>query len=87
MKGVPKNQAKVLFAENNFWGRTLAAISSSTGQILLCDTCVAHLSAMHGHELACVDGPFLKTVAMQIPRALAALVHLCRALRSSPIMI
>ena len=31
MKGVPKNQGKVLFAENNFWGRTLAAISSSTG--------------------------------------------------------
>ena len=32
VKGVPKNQAKVLFVENNFWGRTLAAISSSTGQ-------------------------------------------------------
>ncbi len=31
VKGVPRNQAKVLFAENNFWGRTLAAISSSTG--------------------------------------------------------
>lgn len=31
MKGVPKNQAKVLFAKHNFWGRTLAAISSSTG--------------------------------------------------------
>ncbi|EIE19712.1 ornithine transaminase [Coccomyxa subellipsoidea C-169] len=30
VKGVPKNQAKVLFAEDNFWGRTLAAISSST---------------------------------------------------------
>ena len=31
VKGVPKNQAKVLFAKHNFWGRTLAAISSSTG--------------------------------------------------------
>jgi ornithine--oxo-acid transaminase len=31
VKGVPKNQAKVLFAADNFWGRTLAAISSSTG--------------------------------------------------------
>lgn len=30
VKGVPKNQAKHLFAEGNFWGRTLAAISSST---------------------------------------------------------
>lgn len=30
VKGVAKNQAKILFAEGNFWGRTLAAISSST---------------------------------------------------------
>ncbi|XP_064631110.1 ornithine aminotransferase, mitochondrial-like [Lineus longissimus] len=30
VKKVPKNQAKVLFADGNFWGRTLAAISSST---------------------------------------------------------
>lgn len=29
-KGVPANQAKVIFAEGNFWGRTLAAVSSST---------------------------------------------------------
>jgi ornithine--oxo-acid transaminase len=29
-KGIPENQAKVIFAEGNFWGRTLAAISSST---------------------------------------------------------
>jgi ornithine--oxo-acid transaminase len=29
-KGIPDNQAKILFAEHNFWGRTLAAISSST---------------------------------------------------------
>lgn len=29
-KGVPDNQAKVVFARENFWGRTLAAISSST---------------------------------------------------------
>ena len=30
VKGVPKDQAIVLFARGNFWGRTLAAISSST---------------------------------------------------------
>jgi ornithine--oxo-acid transaminase len=30
VKGVPKDQAKILFATNNFWGRTTAAISSST---------------------------------------------------------
>ena len=30
MKGIPANQAKIIFAENNFWGRTLAAVSSSS---------------------------------------------------------
>ena len=30
VKGVPTNQAKVIFVTGNFWGRTLAAISSST---------------------------------------------------------
>ena len=29
-KGVKENNAKIIFAEGNFWGRTLAAISSST---------------------------------------------------------
>ncbi len=29
-KGVEANKAKIVFAEGNFWGRTLAAISSST---------------------------------------------------------
>lgn len=29
-KGVAENKAKVIFAEGNFWGRTMAAISSST---------------------------------------------------------
>ena len=30
VKGIPTNQAKIIFAENNFWGRTLAAVSSSS---------------------------------------------------------
>ena len=30
LKKVPANQAKVIFVEGNFWGRTLGAISSST---------------------------------------------------------
>jgi ornithine--oxo-acid transaminase len=30
VKGVPENKAKIIFVEGNFWGRTLAAISSST---------------------------------------------------------
>lgn len=29
-KGVPDNKAKIIFAGGNFWGRTLAAVSSST---------------------------------------------------------
>jgi ornithine--oxo-acid transaminase len=30
VKGIEANQAKIIFATGNFWGRTLAAISSST---------------------------------------------------------
>lgn len=30
VKGVKENKAKIVFAKGNFWGRTLAAISSST---------------------------------------------------------
>ncbi len=30
VKGIPSNQAKIIFVEGNFWGRTLAAISSSS---------------------------------------------------------
>lgn len=30
VKGIPNNQAKIIVAEGNFWGRTIAAISAST---------------------------------------------------------
>lgn len=30
VKGIPANQAKIIFVEGNFWGRTIAAVSSST---------------------------------------------------------
>ena len=30
VKGIPDNQARIVFAENNFWGRTIAAVSSSS---------------------------------------------------------
>jgi ornithine--oxo-acid transaminase len=30
VKGLPENKAKIIFVEGNFWGRTLAAVSSST---------------------------------------------------------
>jgi ornithine--oxo-acid transaminase len=29
VKGIPENQARIIFAKQNFWGRTMAAISSS----------------------------------------------------------
>lgn len=32
VKGIPKDQAKVVFAENNFWGRSLSAVSSSSDE-------------------------------------------------------
>lgn len=30
VKGIPDGQARIVYCENNFWGRTLAAVSSST---------------------------------------------------------
>lgn len=30
VKGIPENEAQIVFVEGNFWGRTIAAISSST---------------------------------------------------------
>lgn len=30
VKGIPENGAKIVFAENNFWGRTMSAISASS---------------------------------------------------------
>lgn len=30
IKGIPENEAEVIFVEGNFWGRTMAAISSSS---------------------------------------------------------
>lgn len=30
IKGIKKGHAKIVFAEGNFWGRSLAAVSSST---------------------------------------------------------
>lgn len=30
VKGIEKNKAKIIFVEGNFWGRTLAAVSTST---------------------------------------------------------
>ena len=67
VKGVPKNEAVILFAENNFWGRTLAAISSSTGALLLaaagymtCSRLIAQAESLLGsgttHATGCLAG-------------------------------
>ncbi|MBM4303084.1 MAG: ornithine--oxo-acid transaminase [Deltaproteobacteria bacterium] len=32
-KGIPENKAKIIFAQGNFWGRTIAAVSSSTDPV------------------------------------------------------
>ena len=32
-KNIPENKARIIFAKGNFWGRTLAAISSSDDPI------------------------------------------------------
>lgn len=36
-KNIPANQAKIIFAQGNFWGRTLAAVSSSTDPVTYTD--------------------------------------------------
>lgn len=33
VKKIPKNKAKIIFARDNFWGRTLSAISTSTDPV------------------------------------------------------
>jgi len=35
IKGIEKNKARIIFAKGNFWGRTLAAISSSDDPVFL----------------------------------------------------
>ena len=35
VKGVKKDRAKILFAAGNFWGRTMSAVSTSTGAVRL----------------------------------------------------
>ena len=39
VKVIPANRARIVFVEGNFWGRTLAAISSSTDPNSRC-TCL-----------------------------------------------
>ena len=57
VKGVEQNKAKVIFAEGNFWGRTLAAVSSSTDP-----SCYTNFGPfMPGFELV----PYNDTIALE----------------------
>lgn len=47
VKKIPENQAKIVFADGNFWGRTLSAVSSSSDP-----TCYARFGPfMPGFEI------------------------------------
>lgn len=37
-KKIPANQAKIIFARNNFWGRTLSAVSASNDPVATRDS-------------------------------------------------
>lgn len=57
VKGVEQNKAKVIFAEGNFWGRTLAAVSSSTDP-----SCYTNFGPfMPGFEIV----PYNDTIALE----------------------
>lgn len=57
VKKIPENQAKIVFAEGNFWGRTLSAVSSSSDP-----TCFERFGPfMPGFELV----PYNNLVALE----------------------
>lgn len=70
-KGVEENKAKVIFAEGNFWGRTLAAISSST------DPSSYHQFGpfMPGFELVPYNDTIALEKALQDPNVAAFMVE------------
>lgn len=70
-KGVPENKAKIIFAEGNFWGRTLAAISSST------DPSSYHQFGpfMPGFELVPYNNTDALEIALQDPNVAAFMVE------------
>jgi len=70
-KGVQENKAKIIFAEGNFWGRTLAAISSST------DPSSYHQFGpfMPGFELVPYNNTDALEIALQDPNVAAFMVE------------
>jgi hypothetical protein len=83
VKGVPKYEAKILFARNNFWGRTTSAVSSSTdpesyevGTSILVVLLFAGLR-LRGHHVSGVIVHRLKSYEVWLRTALAAATSCC----------
>jgi ornithine--oxo-acid transaminase len=71
VKGVPSNQAKVIFAAGNFWGRTMAAISSSTDP----SSTTNFGPFMPGYEIVPYNDLAALEVALQDPNVAAFMVE------------
>ena len=70
-KGILENKAVILFAENNFWGRTLAAISSSSDPLSYKN----FGPYMPGFELVAYNNIALLEKALQNPDVAAFMVE------------
>ncbi|MFP4342397.1 MAG: ornithine--oxo-acid transaminase [Cyclobacteriaceae bacterium] len=71
VKGVPENQAKIIFVNGNFWGRTLAAISSSTDP----SSRVGFGPYMPGYELIAYNDLAALEKALQDPHVAGFMVE------------
>lgn len=71
VKGVPSNQAKIIFAAGNFWGRTMAAISSSTDT----DSTNNFGPFMPGYEIVPYNNLAALEAALQDPNVAAFMVE------------
>ncbi|MDI1356352.1 MAG: ornithine--oxo-acid transaminase [bacterium] len=71
VKGVKENKAKIVFAKGNFWGRTLAAISSSTDP----SSYGGFGPFMPGYELVDYDDLIALELAIKDPNTAAFMVE------------
>nr|WKN36734.1 ornithine--oxo-acid transaminase [Tunicatimonas sp. TK19036] len=71
VKGVPQNQAKIIFVEGNFWGRTLGAISSSTDPL----STLGFGPFMPGYELIPYNDLNALTKALEDPNVAGFMVE------------
>ncbi|MBT3559836.1 MAG: ornithine--oxo-acid transaminase [Flavobacteriaceae bacterium] len=71
VKKVPANQAKIIFVEGNFWGRTLGAISSSTDP----SSTTGFGPFMPGYEIIPYNDIFALKNALKDPNVAAFMVE------------